>query len=1199
MPINGTLLPATINALEFACHSSGTPSGSGPGQPTYSHQATHDTFFAPNAIDLSLGLYLHAESSYDGSAGTWQAVYDGPGAPFGGYVLSGSGFQSSVKIAARPKSVKLYGTSGGLTYISWSEIEIWLNDALNITLPSSGIASLGNGCGPNYTLMIGIPSYLTGSAGAGRIGVVYPAYDNCDPGHGLPISWSTSIGSTAAGGWRFQEIDGGAWTDLPVALYHATPPAGGDCPFGLGLGTVSGGSTSAGSIDTSSSVSSDREYVTRELLTGVSTATCYDNDEAGTVLGTVTTHPRVTFRDPCTGEIVDAYRDVYSTESWSEHAGGSVWLYPNLATAIRRFSPGYRCAWYRGTLPETTASASRSCTSGGVTVTTNSSTVVHPAVSYIASVVGSGAHPIEDVFTYTAYSPTTESRSKHHSKTFDFAGPEDVTCDPQADIDCPTGNKGFSCGATAPDHPEINDSETVSGRFPATVGPIPGNYQWHYVDVARYLATWPNRLWQFANWREDWKVDGSPVAWPLYWGLNGEQWLYNPAFPVSEQRRTRNSQLTSCLEQSGYTPFLDAFFGGLRWIGVSRWQTMGIDPPDHLDLTAAGADAWTIEHATPTYTSTGITLDSPDATTLILTLDTTRWDVPPHLYPAICDRIRLSWSLGNVAQVRVYCVAEDGSLALLEQTHGDGFTTSGVTYRIPAIPQSKSAGSWAIDNGDGVVTDTGTDVGGSGISPATMADPIRAFRFGLLGGRTVKALRFEVDLVSMSTGAVVNYPRWIYAGAHPTPINESRQIVDLIWPNGPGVRLGNHEWWDGSTLLSVPNCLGLGYTTTVIDALCAKREIFFGVDRMATYPGGVDLTTELVQRYDAFEGESVGQVDQNSLAFLLPKGTGETMRWAIVNTMSELPPFACWPRKRRDPLTWAETGSYCLEVWDMAQEDRFIVSEAQTELYSDTGVRFTSPWPAPAGWAITRFAPKLDNTETGWQVRRGGTVLAHVRPWHGWFCLKGVPGDRAPWHYQHNDGSVYQCSVDRDGNLWARYARHWWPNGGWINEQNVTTTGDVDDGCIWASRLISRAEVAFSREITPTRYDLYTSYSKDRAKSWTEPVLLMSNARYPRGFPSQDGGEILAWIVFDSGASGPATVYGRYRGRGGSWSAPAPFKDASGADIRVSDATGWGNPAGSYTAHRALSLHLVIEGEVSASWWECTKPSTLKFRRIL
>lgn len=1145
MPNNGRIIDWA--SIEWKCGSTGSATGSGDGDATYGHSAEAYTQFTPDAIDTAIGIYLSAQSDFDGTSGSWQVLYDGPGAPPGGYIVGGSGFMSDVSISAIARDVKLYcKLTGSLWQLSWTQVDIYVNGAFDITLTGSAIDTASAGTGPNYVPLIGIPLYLTGGVSAGRANVPTYSYDACDPEGDLPIEWETQTTGGPYGGWRFQEL-GGDWISLPVTPYSGDAPSAGDCPFGLDLtGIIDVSETWDAAIACTARSRFHHVFVGRTYTTVDVTQICLCSTEEGTTetrtsLGTFNSY----CDDPCLG-FSQGYVDEFYTESESEGGSGSILLVPDLTRSIEKLTDDYRALWYRGTFPSATASLSHSCTDDGITTTEAETPEVYPAVSEFLACVGNADHAIEDPFAETIYAPTTIGKSQSYSKVFSYHAPELCACPPIGidPVPCPGGFcvLGYECIESRPEvQDDISQSESVGLSFPATVG-TGGGYQSHAVPLARYLATWPNPHWQFFFWREDWEVDGDEVPWADYWGLIREQWLYNVALPGGEQRETRNSLILSPIEnENGNTPFLDTFAGGLRWIGVSRWITDEITLPSSLTLSEEIPGEWSAvdDECDIALDASGIICENFTAGTVSVELDIAQWNIEPFMLLHLAKLVQVGWG-ANVDSMTVLVVGTDGSTTTLGTTE--------TTYELPQGAQSKYAGSWGAELGAGAVSDLGIDDDADGVSTATMSDPERAFAFQLGTGQTFAKLRFTITPTDVGDPVVISWPSFTFPTGHPKQYWENSKAQTWLWADSSGVRWGQWTFYiEGFGYQFPPVPTALGTANTIIDWLSFRRVALEGVHGLTG--GTPDLTTELTQLYDTYEGQAVSVVDKHSHACPLPEKVEDaTIRAALINSFSEVPPMACFPYRQRDD-EWQPVGDYAQVVWDWTQETRNLISsdinpaKLTDDADNPVGAALSSP---PNGWHIWQFAPELDNTESGWKIVTIDRTWAEVRPWHGWFCLLfGAPAPGAnPWNLMSMIGQYHRTDVI-DGEVWYRRATFSAPFGGFEHEGQVTSSGDC-------------THPRMEEDGRPVLYLIYIRdgvglcirASSDEGTTFGSETVLIADAYFPTIAKDPLGTLVALGFVYDSGTSGPGKVYMRRRGPGDtSWSASVAIQ-SGGVDMK-------------------------------------------------
>lgn len=123
----------------------------------------------PNASLVSdrITLYAVSTKAYLTTPNSFLYRYLGPGAPFGGYVVSGAVWKTTLDLEVRIRGLKTYVVGPGLVTShkwrqTWTSVEVWIEGALVITLPGSSGDEISNGLGPCYMPLIGIPLEITG-----------------------------------------------------------------------------------------------------------------------------------------------------------------------------------------------------------------------------------------------------------------------------------------------------------------------------------------------------------------------------------------------------------------------------------------------------------------------------------------------------------------------------------------------------------------------------------------------------------------------------------------------------------------------------------------------------------------------------------------------------------------------------------------------------------------------------------------------------------------------------------------------------------------------------------------------------------------------------------------------------------------------------------------------------------------------------
>lgn len=992
MPNNGLIFEA--DALEYSLHGSASYTGSGAGYGVYSYEGTAATQYAVNTLLTQAGITLTVMSFDDGTTQGWEVSYDGPGAPFGGYVVAGSGFQST-SVAAVIRDLRIYSKLTGALYrVTWSGIDIYVNGGYSTTL-AAGADLTSNGVGPNYIPVIGVPLSVEGTCSASRNGINEFVFDPCAPDEFPDQDYITHTTGAISGRMRFKQPGDSAWQALPVTFKVNEAPSGSGCPFGLSTGGIVTGSTTSNSqINLEQYTKVEFNY---EGRTWVGTTRCRCSIE-GTIYdygeGTVTCY------DECTEEEVPWSPHVYKTHTWGRSQGGSYTLIPNLERAVYRHAPGYKAMWYRGEFPEIQANASRSCVDGSVTVNEDDDEVVYPYLSPFLATVTDDIHPIEDCFPEVIYSPCTVSKSESENVSFDTSnwglrdGPFGcmVTC-PEFPPDC----EAVAGGNVRPPLPTVNKIESVSSQFPSLVGDEAGGGQWHGVPLFRYHSTWPHPHWMLAHWFEDW--DLSAVE---YWKPVRQQWLYNAALPEAERPETRNFLIGSCVDESGHTPWMDAFIDELRWLGVSRFKSRTPDPiPDEKMIDEESPDRFSFkddagEDSTGSVSGSGITFDV-DAVKCLIQLND--FVTAPYLYALICDKIRLSTSgWTNVASVSIKLQDHEGNEVQIGNTLGGEFD-------MIRGSSTKYAGSWAIDNGLSWVDDEGEDVDVvNGESIVTMNDPERLTTLGLLPGIGAEYIVIEIVPINPLIAAVVPFPELLRTEKIPVMYWESEKVAVLLFENGNMIRLGNWTFVTPAGFQNPPAISAAGIKSTIIDAICTQKLIYQALDPLD------GLAAECENLFDDYEGNTIGITDKFSVSYPFPDEASRIVgRQALINTMAETPPLANFPFRKYD-IEWNPTLDFCQVVWDWSQEERYLINAgARLDLYEGTTL-ISEGITSPEGWAISQHKHVVDNTETSnFKIQIGEEHYANVSPYRGFSALINVLPD----------GQVHLTRDDQSGILVA------------------------------------------------------------------------------------------------------------------------------------------------------------------------------------
>ena len=1012
MPTNGRLVD--WYCLEYKLASDCSVSESGDGDPIYGHSASLLTQYVPDIVNIDPGIGVEMESGFDGTSGVWAVTVSIGGTPV--LVDGAASWLSSLSVDVRLYGVRLYGRSlGSALRIEIDTVKVSVNGGAESTV-ATGISTDGAATGPNYVTYIGMPPLLSWSASADRINVPSYTFDPCDPGSGA-MSWSTSAASTCTGGWRLKETAGSSWVEVPVSYRLIDPPSLSGCPYGLSLGGVVSGSQSASMGGTAShSASGSREYQGVENGSLVRYWWCSDID--GNIVSSGS-DGACTALDKCTGlSTTTAWQAVYQVASDVQDARGTVMSLPNLERTIEFLGEGGHAVYYRGELPAAIGNCGKLCSDGAVSVSDDNTVEVYPWRDYIVSTADDTSHVIfTDAFPATIYAPTTAQKSReYHEYTETYLGVGPILPS-HSGITCPDGSTlGVSGGTTLNPHNDTVDRiESIVSEFPTECDPY-SSAQSHNEALPCYLGSYPCPHWHLFYLTNNWAVDGAPVDWADYWGLIREQHLNHAALPPSEARLTRNHIIGSPLEnEQGNTPWLDSYANGYRWIGVSRFQVLESTLSSSLTMSTSNPGSWAsrIQSGTADCTVTtgagGITLSSFNVPTAYVDLALAQWSNAPYLLLLRAKQVTAAWSATNVSAISVHLVAVDGaeSAALA--------TVSGSTFDVPRGTPGKYAGSWAYDWGALAVTDTGTDDQASGDSSTAMSDPLRMTGSMLGSDQTWQYLRFKVTPTNTALNVSLNWPVFTLFDTHPELVWESGKYCSLVWANGPAIRWGTQTWYiSGLGFQDPPVSSAPGTANTWIDGMSYRYRVLEGSGGTLT----TTLPTDLSSMFDTFEGQSIGTTDPSSHSWILPKGSDEKVRIALVNSYSEFPPMPCFPYRKRSTSTWAASGDFAQVVYDQVQETRKLISPKRSFILSDSGASVGGALTAPSNWFIWGYAPQLGNEETDFHVRAGTTNYATIRPWHGFYWTGGESASGSGGLVSmdaHPDGLRYRSLADGAG----------------------------------------------------------------------------------------------------------------------------------------------------------------------------------------
>lgn len=888
--------------------------------------------------------------------------------------------------------------------------------------------------------------------------------------------WMVTLEQLVSGGWRFRETEFGEWQTLPVRTLDLGVP---EFDGAAGEGDCGGGP-----------------------------------NPAGIVVSTATWGPQLALRSVEAEERTCGEAGFGPATGSTERRVGHVTLAPDLGRSVERLNADYRGLWVRYGFPRVEVKRERTC---GVVppsalvppVTQTWTEMVYPGLGQRIAGVDAAVHPMEmEVFEPVKWAPCVAAASLSQ-RSVPASG-----CDAGAI---------FTSGRS-------RAAEVVFPSFVEERGDAAA-YLSHADGRVRWWQSWGAPHWSLFWYRGDWRLRGAMVPYAEYWGPGRVQWIEHPSLPESERVRTRTDLVSEPLETSAHTPFLNQFTGGQRWVGISRWHMDGLDAGDETAYDVRSADLVTVEGGSWTAGIEGLTVNPTGerVTVRIRWADGTTF---PYLWPQIARQVRVDWDGAGVLGARVWLESEDGDgRTELEGESGD--------WRTIFLGRDRSyAGTWALDNGMGVVTVLGIDQRPGGRSTTVSTGPWASAQMGLLAHGGAGTLVIEIETDGGFDPVEIAWPRLRTSGVCRWVGAETSQVQMGLWATnpdgrGPGVRFGQWEWVGPAGLRTVPVVRGLGSVPTVVDWLCGKR-LWRGQERSE------ELLAEIGELYDAYEGQSVGGAARNSLAFLWPQEVkaGWRLAAALVNTASEIPPLALFPVRGRSE-TGLATGDWCERTWSWAQESRAWAGRAAIDVRV-AGETWTEPWGAgvPEGWTVSRVRRAVTgDEENDAEVVALGRVWAKVSPWHGGMGAFTVFGEGGGVAADAGPGQEQVRGTVREGRAAVDFSDV--RLGVWRSVDSGVDAGEVAVRWDGSERglpvlLLVTGETGVRRVL-----------SRNLGEDWSDAVVIRSGveARCPSLWVSRDGTTLAVWAEAE-------TVWGaRFDRSGALMGAAAALSGVSGEGV--------------------------------------------------
>lgn len=892
--------------------------------------------------------------------------------------------------------------------LKWSELE-WFVDSVSVDTYGSG--ELTGNLKPASVPLFGVPPRI--AAGA-FLNVSPPSetFEDCGwtdngfhentvidaSGGNLlfpPYYKIAEVSTAASGGWRVKQGDD-YWT-FPVSLDPLALPSSSCGPsFDFpGASSTYGGSASA--------------YVYNEDSQSVENPNWQDPSNT-------------TFE-------YEVIRQIRHYES----SACEVMLLPDLTKGMLRFVDNdYAALIAVGAFPEATAVSDSGCCKKSRAGTCESvvddsddpaavTDTVFPETDYHLCRITNSTHDAESIFSIPSYAPYSATGRRNYSSeiTKRLRHPGSIPIGGGSPDNCYESDVNF----------ERSEARSV---YPDNLSDPSDAWQelWHNdaLDDAqhdiRYINYCVHPHWSFFYYfpndddTDYWKINGTKESSQYYWIPIGEQWFQHDDIDTGDDTETRNFLISAPIVGSlpnGVTTYYLGDGAPSSWWGCCRFRSDTTEPIASKTLSNSSSGLWSASSATLSH-GANITVN-PSALTGTVDLDLGSFTAEGYMYPHIANLFTVGWSGAHLTDMEVRLVTPEGDEVVLATAAG--------TYPRTVGDESKYAGSWAQDRDLGMFTsDLGVDTEAAGISSTVMSSAERVFAFSLLHTRTAGKLRFAWTVDDHSADFTINYPTMAVSEDDATLIQENAKAVDIIWPNGPGVRWG--VWWaldDNTFEVQTPEVMPFDIWPSVLDWLVYRNLVLLAQDKET------NLNTDIEALYDAQEllvsGDDVRwQAAISTKVFLVPGGRCGIA--ILMNCEAEVPPLACWPMHDRDTdYTLIEDMNNFVQVaYSHAQEMRYIVSGGgYLHLFDPSPVeQWTSVSTiSVADWFISQHSRAVDNNEMDdFEIRCDGDTIATASPWHGYFGTCMVMEDMmSSWvcHCRDYTDRLFLFLVGADGTL--------------------------------------------------------------------------------------------------------------------------------------------------------------------------------------
>lgn len=700
-----------------------------------------------------------------------------------------------------------------------------------------------------------------------------------------------------------------------------------------------------------------------------------------------------------------AVYDVYQTTREANQTSSQVTLMPDLEKSVGRFNTDYAAVIFRSAFPRTSRSAYTSCGKAGegLAIVNTVRDYPHPAQSQFLGVVGDTVHSMEDTFGYESLTPYSQGSSRYTGFAYASSIVSAGSCSalgggegPASVINCAPASGGTCYALKGSTFDGVYFADTTTSQQ------IP--YLRHSDRLVRYNNFWVNPHWGFFYYfpydgttgTNSWKLDGSDEDPSVYWIPLRSQWLSNSLLPTNEDRKTRTDLISAGLYESGFNSFMNTSIFGqyTSWWGISRFDCELI-PNRTVSFTRSISGNISSIGGSLVFNTSNFTV-TPVSASVTIDFNLCSFDRYPYQLPNVGYR----WGLSATSNFTASMIGYDSQSSTL--------IDNGSVFDWPSpVAVDKYAGSWGQDLSLGETTDTGIDTKAQGISSTLMGQKETVHHLQLLQLYSASTLRYSFSNTIIGSAFSVDYPV-LYQQSDPKVIFENGQMASIIRNCSSGFRWGQWNFWDYTfdTWLDTPTLLGIGSKTTTLDWLGYRNILLYGT------PAASGVDEALSSRYDSVEGQSRIKAAYDTVSFVTT-ASGQ-IAGICDNTLREIPPLACFPRKDRD-IAYKEVGEWVQKSYSCAHEPRYLVNRYGADIYDPSMTKITALASlSVSGWSIVSHKSPVTNSEdVSYFVSTStasGDILARVSPWHGYFG--SIAGTRSieslPFILETYLGNVYR-----------------------------------------------------------------------------------------------------------------------------------------------------------------------------------------------